>query len=131
MVDKSPDTSGKKVDEAWKQKAQEETEALDREAVSEQAPEGEESGAPGRGQLPPATFLGLVSGLAAQAFVYLGFIENPVTGKKEADIASAGHLLDTLEMLKEKTDGNLDPQETAYLEDLLYNLRMAYVKESG
>lgn len=130
MTDKSADTGDKKVDEASEQKPLEEPEALDREAA-QQAAGGDEPGATDRGKLAPASFLGLVSGLATQAFVYLGFVENPVTGKKEADIASAKHVLDMLEMLKEKTDGNLDSQEATYLEDLLYNLRMAYVKQSG
>jgi len=143
MTDKANDEGEKRVDEGWKKRAREEREALEREARSGAGPEepareeGEAGEAPGAqereaaAEIPPPTFTAFVSGLATQAFMTLGLVENPLTGKKEKDLDAAKHLLDTLGMLQEKTQGNLTPREASHLEELLYSLRMAYVKEAG
>lgn len=142
MADNSDGEDYKKVDEGWKKKAREEKEALEKETKRTQAPEQprEDGGEPdeagggpkreGAGELPPPTFTAFVSGLASQAFMALGLVENPRAGEQEKDLDAARHLLDTLGMLQEKTQGNLAPEEVSYLEDLLYSLRMAYVKEA-
>ena len=39
--------------------------------------------------------------------------------------------IDLLEVLKEKTEGNLGPEEQGLLEDLLYQLRLRYVQKRG
>jgi hypothetical protein len=44
------------------------------------------------------------------------------------DIIGARQTIDTLGMLAEKTRGNLTPKEQAFLENCLYELRMAYVE---
>ncbi len=137
MVDNEEAGTEKRVDEGWKRKAREEREALEREGAAQDAPGGDtgegavgEEEAAGEAVLPPATFVGLVSGLAAQAFAFLGLVGEG-EGEKEKDLDAARHLLDTLAMLQEKTKGNLTDDESAYLEGLLYNLRMAYVKQSS
>jgi hypothetical protein len=139
MADNPEERMEKRVDEGWKAKVREEKEALNREEEAVQADAGpaedgdaaggDEAGA--EAAYPPPTFTGLAAGLAAQAFMALGLVENPVTGKVEKDLAAARHLLDTLGMLQEKTEGNLSDDEKAYVEDLLYNLRMAFVKETA
>ncbi|MCB9654853.1 MAG: DUF1844 domain-containing protein [Deltaproteobacteria bacterium] len=45
-----------------------------------------------------------------------------------ADVALASQHIDILSMLKEKTDGNLEPAEVELLDSLLYDLRMRYVE---
>ena len=65
-----------------------------------------------------------------QASIALGHMANPATGKTEPDPAQAKFLIDTLGMLQEKTKGNLTPEETNLLENLLYELRMQYVSKS-
>ena len=122
----------KKVDKSWKKKAREEKDSLAEETEAAGEPQGaaeEEAEAAQVKKLPPATFLGFVSELAAQAFMYLGLVENPITAKKEKNLDAAGHLLDTLGVLEEKTRGNLTPEEESSLKDMLYALRMQYVKE--
>jgi len=132
----------KKVDEEWKRKVREERQggreqpegesggtAGSAEGAAEQhagtsegrqAPGGAAAGG-GGGEAPAQPdFAGFISGLAAQAFVFLGQIENPGTGKREKNLPLAKHLLDTLAMLEEKTRGNLSQQESDYLEELLY-----------
>lgn len=95
-------------------------------------------GRPGRGQgpladkleTPEAKFTMLVSSLATQALVCLGEIENPVSAKKETDLDGAKFSIDLLQMLADKTRGNLSDLEKRYLEGVLYDLRMRFVEAS-
>jgi hypothetical protein len=79
-------------------------------------------------ELPPASLSFLVAGLAAQAHVALGKIENPITKRTETDLPAARHAIDLLEVLEAKTKGNLEPNEIALLSHVLWDLRMAYVQ---
>ena len=81
-------------------------------------------------ETPEAKFTILVSSLATQVLVSLGQIENPLTKKKLADLKSAKFSIDLLQMLSDKTRGNLADVEKRYLEGVLYKLRMGYVEAS-
>ena len=135
----------KKVDEDWKKRAKEEVSGLDGKdkPAAEPATQPEGSGAADAGEpdeldeeasrkfyesLPP--FVRLVSELAIQASIHLGYVDSPVSGKPAKDLKGAQRVLDTLGMLKEKAKGNLDEVEAQYLEEVLYNLRMGFVKEA-
>ncbi len=61
----------------------------------------------------------------------LGEVPNPATGEPHADLEQARYLIDILGMLQEKTHGNLTAEESVLLEDLLYELRMKYVAQTG
>ncbi len=74
------------------------------------------------------TFLGYISGLVMAAAVYLGDQRDPMTGLTSVNLTSAGHAIDVLSMLQEKTRGNLTEDESRYLEGALYELRMKYVE---
>lgn len=76
---------------------------------------------------PPASFDVLVSMLFTQAMATLGHLPNPATGKAEVNKPYAKHYIDTLEMLGEKTKGNLTDDESKILADALHAMRMAYV----
>ncbi len=76
---------------------------------------------------PEADFKFFVTTLTLQASIALGHMANPSTGKTEKDPAQAKFLIDTLAMLQEKTKGNLTKEEADLLENLLYELRLAYV----
>ena len=76
---------------------------------------------------PPASFDVLVSMLFTQAMATLGHLPNPATGKAEINKPYAKHYIDTLEMLGEKTKGNLTDDESKILADALHAMRMAYV----
>ena len=80
---------------------------------------------------PPASFEMLLSMLFTQAMGMLGQIPDPSTGKTRVDKAYAKHTIDTLEMLGEKTKGNLDDSESKMLSEALHALRMAYVSAKG
>ena len=70
-----------------------------------------------------------VTTLALQAAIALGQIANPATNQKEENPAQAKFIIDTLNMLKEKTKGNLTKGEAAAIDDVLYELRMQYVSK--
>ena len=76
---------------------------------------------------PVADFKFFVTTLTLQASIALGHMANPTTEKVEEDLAQAKFLIDTLGMLQEKTKNNLAQEETKLLENLLYELRVAYL----
>ena len=65
----------------------------------------------------------------ASALVHLGAIEDPATGKKEKNLPMAKQTIDILSMLEEKTRGNLSGDEENILKNVLYDLRILFVKE--
>lgn len=77
--------------------------------------------------LPPPSLTTLATGLAAQAMVSMGAFPNPATGKSAILLNQASHLIDTIELLYEKTDGNRTDEETQTLENVLHELRMIYL----
>jgi hypothetical protein len=76
-----------------------------------------------------ADFSTFVYSLNAQALLYLGKLPNPMTGKYEKDLKTARYLIDTLDMLSNKTKGNLDDNESKLMTNILYDLKMFYVNE--
>ena len=77
--------------------------------------------------LPPPTLISLASGLAAQAMVSMGVFPNPATGKNVMLLNQATHLIDTVELLYQKTEGNRTEEETKTLENILHELRMIFL----
>ncbi|MCZ6776891.1 MAG: DUF1844 domain-containing protein [Ignavibacteria bacterium] len=67
----------------------------------------------------------------AFAMQQLGKVKNPVTDKIERDLIGAQNSIDMLDMLKEKTKGNLTKDEERLITDTLKELRLNYVDESG
>ncbi len=81
------------------------------------------------GRIDFATF---ALSLSTSALYQLGVVPGPDGGKRaEPDRVLAQQTIDTLEMLREKTRGNLDDEERQLLESLLYELRMQFVKAGG
>ncbi|MFW0884920.1 DUF1844 domain-containing protein [Candidatus Acidulodesulfobacterium sp. H_13] len=76
-----------------------------------------------------ADFATFIYSLNTQALLFLGKVPNPSTGKYEKDVKMAKYLIDTIEMLSKKTKGNLDENETKLVENVLYDIRMAYISE--
>jgi hypothetical protein len=74
------------------------------------------------------SFSALVLSLAAAALAYMGKGILPGTEKTEANLPLAKQTIDTIDTLKSKTAGNLTPDESKLLDDLLYELRLAYVQ---
>jgi hypothetical protein len=78
--------------------------------------------------LPEITFPTFLLSLSTSALIHLGLIPNPVSGRVEADLDLAKQTIDLLSLLKNKTQGNLDSEETQLLDSILYDLRMQYVE---
>ena len=66
-------------------------------------------------------------GIASSAFIYLGLVEHPATGRRQVDMTAAKESIDMLVMLQEKTKGNLTRGEEKFFDDLLSDLKMQYV----
>jgi hypothetical protein len=79
--------------------------------------------------LPPITFGTFVLSLSTSALVHLGEGPSPETGKTDPpNLPLAQQTIDILEMLFQKTRGNLDDDEAHLLEAILHDLRMRYVR---
>lgn len=107
------DEKDKFIDESWK-------DAVEKERVSKE-----------EGEFFPQEpdFIFFITTLSLQASISLGQVPNPATNKKEENIKQAKFIIDTLNMLKEKTKGNLNQEESGFLENLLYELRMLYISK--
>lgn len=81
-------------------------------------------------ELPKASFILLLSGIATQAYIQLGEVDNPLTKKNEQNIEQAKYTIDTLLVLEEKTKGNLSADEKKYLENILNDLRTRYINKA-
>jgi hypothetical protein len=84
----------------------------------------------GKSPFPPIDFPTFILSLATSAQIHLGAIANPQTGKPEQDLTAAKETIDLLGMLREKTKGNLTPDEERLFEHLLYDVRMMYVEQN-
>ena len=114
------------VDEDWKSQVEAEKETLANEA--EEAPASEQ---PAVGQMPPVTFEMLLTTFATEAMIAMGQFPNPVTQEIIHSPEHAKYAIDMLQMLDEKTKGNLNEGEQAMMTDLLHQLRMLYVSAEG
>lgn len=75
-------------------------------------------------------FFQLIFSLQTAAMQQMGKIVSPVTGKIERDLNMAKTTIDILGMLEKKMTGNMSPEETKYIGQSLYELRMNYVDET-
>jgi uncharacterized protein DUF1844 len=79
-----------------------------------------------------ATFSDFLFWLATMAAVQFGDIPDPATGRPiEPNLVGAGHLIEVVGMLQEKTAGNLSADESKLIDSLLYDLRMRFVDAQG
>src|SRR5438477_12961346 len=76
-------------------------------------------------------FIEFVMMHAQNAALFLGQIPNPKTGQPEINLDLARMFIDQLEMIQEKTRGNLTNEETMVLRNAVSNLQMAFVEASG
>lgn len=68
-----------------------------------------------------------ISGLLAEGLAALGVLKHPAAAHIQKDLRHASLVIDTLDMLKEKTSGNLTEEESKTMEEVLHQLRMGYV----
>jgi len=112
--------------------AQKEEEApgfREEEKKREEPPEGET--AQQEVPLPEINFMSFLFSLSTSALIQLGVIEDPISQQMAKDFPLAKQTIDLIGMLKEKTKGNLSPDEDKMMENILYDLRMRYLKAAG
>jgi Domain of unknown function (DUF1844) len=73
------------------------------------------------------TFERFMASLYMTAMMQLGLMHEQ-GGQPGVDLIGARQTIDTLGMIAEKTKGNLTPKEQGFLQNCLYELRMAYVE---
>ena len=78
--------------------------------------------------LPELDFASFILSLATTVQVSLGAIPNPQTNLQAQNLPAAKQMIDIINMLKEKTQGNLNNEEQALIDSILYNLRMHYIR---
>ena len=78
--------------------------------------------------LPEVNFNSLIFSLSSSAFFNLGEIADPQTGERQKDLPMAKHSIDIIAMLRDKTKGNLNDEEQKFLDNILADLRLRYVK---
>jgi hypothetical protein len=77
-------------------------------------------------------FYTFILSLGSSAFVHLGDAPHPDTGAPaEPNLPLAHQAIDILAMLREKTHGNLTPEEDRFMENLLTDLRLRFVARSS
>lgn len=76
---------------------------------------------------PKIDFSSFVLSLASAVLIHLGEVPDPLSNKKEADLGMAKQTIDVLNILEEKTRGNLTDDEKKIFENILADLRMRYV----
>ncbi|AEB09136.1 DUF1844 domain-containing protein [Desulfobacca acetoxidans] len=79
--------------------------------------------------LPEINFASFIMSLGTSVFIHLGDAPHPETGKSDKDMSLAKQTIDLLGLLREKTRNNLTSEEENLFDNLLYDLRMRYVRE--
>ena len=80
------------------------------------------------GQETQSGFNTLVSYLSTTAMFQLGLLPGPSGERIPVDLMNARMTIDLLEVLQEKTEGNLTSDEAKLLDEVLYELRMSFVE---
>jgi hypothetical protein len=79
---------------------------------------------------PSPNFERLVESLANNAALFLGAVPDPRTGQPILDLEGAREMIDMLDALREKTRGNLAPEEEQLLLDLTGSLKLSFLESS-
>jgi hypothetical protein len=80
---------------------------------------------------PPVNFTNFVFSLSTSALFHFGDLADSEDGKTQKNLPAAKQTIDILDMLNEKTKGNLDENENKLIQGVLYELKMRYVKEKA
>jgi PBP1b-binding outer membrane lipoprotein LpoB len=92
--------------------------------------EGAETEAEESYTLPEMNFASFIFSLHTSALFHFGDLPDPVSNEKMKNLTAAKQTIEILDMLKEKTSGNLDENEEKLLEGILYELKMRFIRES-
>jgi hypothetical protein len=110
-----------------RKEAEEKPQTQEGERIEEPPKEDRKQAVP----LPEITFINLIFSLSTSALIQLGEIQDPVTEQLAKNLPLAKQTIDLIGMLKEKTKGNLTSDEEKVVQNILYDLRMRYVKAAA
>ena len=82
----------------------------------------------GKRIMPEVTFSAFIMSLNTSVLYHLGEIADPVSGKKTVSLDPARHGIDTLVLIQNKTKGNLTTDEEEMLRNILYDVKLRFVK---
>jgi len=80
--------------------------------------------------LPPLEFSSLVLPFFTQGLISLGQIKEEKDAKEDKNLDLAKRLIDLLDLLKEKTKGNLKAEEDQFLDSCLHQLKLEYMEKA-
>jgi hypothetical protein len=80
--------------------------------------------------IPPLDFSSLVLPFYTQAIIKLGLARDPLTDREAEDLDLAKRLIDLLDILKERTKGNLKPEEEKFLDACIQQLKISYMDKA-
>lgn len=109
-----------------KQKKQEKP----REPTGQQQAPKEQKKEQVREPLPPLDFSSLFLPFYTQALIKLGQLADPVTQKEDENLELAKRMIDLLDLLKDRTKGNLMPEEEKFLENSTHRLKLLYMEKA-
>ncbi|MEN6310790.1 MAG: DUF1844 domain-containing protein, partial [Acidobacteriota bacterium] len=92
--------------------------------------EGQEAFADGKTFLPPLEFSSIIVLFYFPALIHLGLMEDPASGERRENMVLAKRNIDLLDLLRDRTKGNLEAEEEKFLENVLSQLKMAYLKKA-
>jgi hypothetical protein len=75
-------------------------------------------------------FSTFILSLSTSALVHLGELPDPITNKKEINLQLAKQTISIIEMLKDKTKGNLTSDEESLIDSVLYDVRLKYLGQA-
>ncbi|MBN2408497.1 MAG: DUF1844 domain-containing protein [Candidatus Aminicenantes bacterium] len=90
----------------------------------------EPNGSIGREYLPPLDFSSIVLPIFTQALIKLGLLGHRQKEGLEMNLELARRLIDILDLLKDRTKGNLTPEEENFLESCLQQLKAGYLEKA-
>jgi len=79
--------------------------------------------------LPPLEFHSIVILLYFPALIQMGLMDDPATGEKRENLSMARRNIDLLDLLKDRTKGNLEKEEREFLEGVVDQLKAAYLRK--
>lgn len=83
-----------------------------------------------KAESPGTPFAEFAQQLIAQAYMFLGMLRSPHSAKPVVDVEAARDMIEILTMMKEKTTGNLTPEEDDFLSTHLGELKLAFVQRT-
>ena len=93
-------------------------------------PRDSENKEPQKEFLPLLDFSSIIFPFYTQALFKMGILEDPTQPKGEDNLELARRLIDILDLLKDRTQGNLNPDEEKFLQSCLEQLKIHYLEKA-